>query len=315
MIPFHKPRITAERIAKAILDNMAEGVMSNGENCRRLEERVGRMSGADYAIACSSCTQGLIIALGAGGASGIGQTQSFTWKSTGLALQEVCHDGMLYQDIDYERWTALEYPALTSHGVALAVDTFGTQFVPESKVPLFFDRAHSMGQRFRRIGLASVLSMSPSKPATAGEGGIILTDQEKFAQAYCNARDTISRLSETNAIVGLEDLKNISELMESKKSTYDAYRKAFPQFHFQQGESNHQVIGMLVDTNEQREKIMATVKEVELKAYYEPLHLMTKGWKRPLPVTEDVARRIVCLPSWYGAPIDAVVEHIREAIE
>jgi dTDP-4-amino-4,6-dideoxygalactose transaminase len=163
--------------------------------------------------------------------------------------------------------------------------------------------------------MASVLSFSPSKLCPGGEGGMILTNKERYAEAYVNARNMISRMDTDSAINILEQIKVLPELLEWKRDTYNFYRRKFPDFRFQEGDGNHQVIGMLADTNDLRDEIiMRTADKMDLRAYYKPLHLRTTGtWN--LPITEDVANRILCLPSWYGVDRDRVVELIREAMD
>jgi len=70
---------------------------------------------------------------------------------------------------------------------------------------------------------------------------------------------------------------------------------------------------MLVDSHEQQQAIMAN-PDVEFKAYYEPMHLKYKG-NIKLPVTEDIARRIICLPSWYKVDRQKVIETVKKVIE
>ena len=58
------PSLTWDEMTEALLDNpIQDSMISNGEYCRRFEEEVAHISGADYATSCSSCTQGLILAI------------------------------------------------------------------------------------------------------------------------------------------------------------------------------------------------------------------------------------------------------------
>jgi len=325
MIPFSKPFIDPAWI------DLLTGVdglvpwgsdtknpkISNGERCRQLEEKVAKISGADYGISCSSCTQGMILGLGASGARGECYTQSFTWKSTGVAAQ-LQGSHVTLREIDGERWTAAHYKVSTDKGeraYAIAVDTFGMQYEPISYIPMFFDRAHSLGVRFRTLGVASFLSFSPSKIITGMEGGMILSNKKNFVEAMTNARDLISRMSEASAAMVLAGLKHLPELLEWKKETYNFYKQRFPECQFQSGQGNHQVIGMLFENEVLRDKVFDALKdEVEFKRYYEPLHLMNPN-SPPLPITESIHSRILCLPSWYKCQRDEIAEKIRAVME
>lgn len=301
MIPFSKP---GKRL-------------SNGESCRELEEKVAKISGADYAISCSSCTQGLALALGSAGARDDCWTASFTWPSTAIAAN-MTGAKVWMRDIEREKWVVPDYKVGGDErggGFCIAVDTFGVQYQPESYVPIFYDRAHSLGVRFKTLGIASVLSFSPSKIITAGEGGMILTNKEKFAKTFIAGRDIICRMPESCAVMALADLQHLNDILEWKKDTYYYYKASFPQFQFQEGEGNHQVIGMLMDSKEQRDKVVREWKDlIEFKTYYEPLHLRNPA-SPPLRVTEEIYDRILCLPSWYKVDRETIVQSIRKAVE
>lgn len=315
-IPFARPYFGMEgrkRLHQEIDDIMASGVVSNDERCRKLEERVAKLSAATYAISCSSCSQGLALMLASCGAKGFCKTQSFTWDSTIWAIQSQGFE-VDPHDIDLEYWSVKHYPFSQQRCFCLAVDTFGCQVPVTSDVPVFYDRAHSLGVRFRELGVASVLSFSASKIATTGEGGMILSHKKNFVDAMTKGRDLVSRMSEFTAAVGLMTLKDIENLLEWKRGAFENYKKAFPQFQFQAGEGNHQVIAMLMETNAQRDKVMEELKnEIEFKAYYYPMHIKYKYGKR-LPITEDVYGRILCLPSWYGCDAKRVIERIKETL-
>lgn len=327
-IPFARPYLgqQTERTLLSVdighlIENCVDPEMdvsvSNGENCRKLEETICRIHGADHAVVCSSCTQGMMFMLGACGAKGLCQTQSFTWPSTIVAANLQGHE-IRPGDIDYEKWAVPRYPMHTKASYALAVDTFGCDVCPVSDVPLFYDRAHSLGVRFKHLGVASAISFSPSKLVTAGEGGAVLTNNERFVKPLTEARNMISRMNEMQALTVLHGLRNLDLLLNWKKETYDIYKRSFPQFQFQEGTGNHQVIGMLLDSKEQRDRVLEALKdEMLFKAYYEPVHLKWGSTKArfDLPVTEDVARRILCLPSWYGLDRHHVVDRIKAVLE
>lgn len=326
MIPFAKPYESKETIelmadyTRKLLTNATDygERLSNGEQCRKLEDTVAQISGAKYAIACSSCTMGLAIGLGAARAFGKCWTQSFTWDSTAIAAS-MSGSEVKFLDIDPDRWCVKEYPFGADPklgGYVLAVDVFGQEFTPLTRAPTWFDRAHSMGVRFKRMGNASVVSLSPSKIITAGEGGIILTNMENFMSAYAKARDYVSRLEEFNATLALENMKYLSMLLDWKRNTYYYYKEHLPMLKFQEGTGNFAVIGALFDDHETRDKVVEKLKDqIEFKTYYVPLHYQHPGEKGKLPVTEDVYDRILCLPSWYGVDRSLIVDKIKEAMK
>lgn len=316
-VPYHGGCEGENRIADSIAFALHNGQESNGENCRAFEEQVAKISGADYAIATNNCTQAMMVMLAtcARDKVRLGRMPSFTWPSTLIAMNAQKYpEGVVLDDIEYGSWNISVFRPHSRPSIALAVDTFGNDSNPVSDVPIFFDRAHSLGVRFRQIGMASALSFSPSKLVTAGEGGMILTNSRAFVEGMVNARNMTCRMDEKAAIEGLEGLDHLQKLLEWKSETYDRYRKAFPDFQFQEGQNwNHQVIGMLLDSHQQQDKLLKGCPEIEFKAYYVPIH-RSFSYKKSLPVTEDVADRIVCLPSWYKVDREYVIRRIKETL-
>lgn len=322
-IPFARPYLGDEEHIKNTVERignmMRTGVVSNGDYCRDIEEKVAKMSGADYALTTSSCTQAMMIMIASSTSRGVlgALIPSFTWPSTLIAINaQKYQDGVRLMDVSPETWCVEHFPTVSHPCIALAVDTFGNDTNPTSDIPIFFDRAHSLGVKFRQIGMASALSFSPSKIITGGEGGIILSNKKKFVEAMEQARNLTCRMSEFQAIPIFTGLKLLPEMLDWKADTYITYRNAFKEFQFQKEvNTNHQVIGMLLDTHEQRERVLERCPEIEFKAYYEPLH--TKFGKNDpnLTITDDLFRRILCLPSWYGVDRQYVISRIKEVLE
>ena len=322
-IPFARPYFGPEGFVKdtseMILDLMNGGQISNGEICRKLEENVARISGADFGISCCNCTQAMMIMLATSTANKVATAAipSFTWKSTLIAINaQKFEEGARLTDIDRDSWCTKHYPMLSKPGIALAVDTFGNDSNPTSDIPLFFDRAHSLGVKFSQIGVASAISLSPSKIITGCEGGIVLTNKERYVRPIQEARDATARLSEVHALIANRGLSVLGTVMDWKTETYYKYKTAFPQFQFQEcRNTNHQVIGMLFDTKAQRDMVMNKCPDIEFKAYYMPMHVQFGITDPNLSVTDDIYRRILCLPSWYKVDREYVIRRIKEALE
>jgi dTDP-4-amino-4,6-dideoxygalactose transaminase len=242
---------------------------------------------------------------------------SFTWKSSLIAINaQKYEDGVRLMDVSPETWCVEHFPAASHPCIALAVDTFGNDTNPTSDLPIFFDRAHSLGVKFRQIGMASAISFSPSKIIPGPEGGIMLSNKKNFVEGMITARDAASRMSEEHAINILQGLKLLPEILDWKADTYITYRNAFKDFQFQKGvNTNHQVIGMLLDTHEQREHVLKMCPDIEFKAYYEPIHTQFGVHDPNLTNTDDIYRRILCLPSWYGVDRQYVISRIKEVLE
>ena len=63
-IPFHRPMPLGKLgIQDKITEVLNSGMLTNGENCRKLEDQIAKLYDADHAIATSCCTQGLFLCL------------------------------------------------------------------------------------------------------------------------------------------------------------------------------------------------------------------------------------------------------------
>ena len=139
-------------------------------------------------------------------------------------------------------------------GASLLVGThvFGAPCTPEAVeelgrahgVPVVFDAAHGFGatrdgRPLGTFGDAEVFSLSPTKPMTSGEGGLVAVRDDALAERvrlgvdYGNPGDydtrfagLNARMSELHAAVGLESLVELDDHLATRRRLADDYRKA-----------------------------------------------------------------------------------------
>jgi dTDP-4-amino-4,6-dideoxygalactose transaminase len=292
-IPFFQlPRLEydeiqyVESLLEVILDS---GKLSNGQFCRELEDMVKEIYGVKHAISCSSGTMGLWIALKAFKSKSVAMP-AFTWKS----LTEIVPDRVTWLDIDKETWLPIVNGERADTFIINL--TFGnveeySEVVPKESM-LLYDACHNLGSRLVDIGNAAVFSLSPTKPATSCEGGIIITDDDELAKKMIELRNTCGRMSEIHAVIGQVYLGKLGQTLTRRVEIWNYYRRRLP-FTPQKVKVNtsYSVYGMLVEPGE-REKLIERIKDkMETKIYYEPL-------KSGLPNTDWVFSRILCIPSF-----------------
>ncbi len=306
-IPFHRPmKLSVEEdelVKNKINSCLDSGMLTNNNNVRELEDRIKELHKTDYAIATSSCSQGLVIALQSliktdPRVSYRAHLQSFTWFSTLYAIQ-TNNRTPTYCDIDPDTWTMKqEY----KYKLAVPVHTFGNVSSIDSKYKVY-DAAHALGTNLNDIGNASVLSLAPTKLITSIEGGIILTNDKNLAKYATELRDKVSRMSEIHAILGNTYLNHLNEVLIWKKDVYDYYRKHLDGIFQKTADStNHNTIGMLTS--------LKIPDHIEIRKYYQPLH--SDNYIEELPNTEAIYKSIICLPSWYGVDYKKIVGDINE---
>jgi dTDP-4-amino-4,6-dideoxygalactose transaminase len=255
-LPLARPELAdPDRLTDELGKVIRGSVLTNGARVRELEDRAQEYLGVRHAIAVSSCTAGLMLALRAGGlVSGDVVLPSFTFAATAHA---VAWNGLrpVFADIDPLTLTLSPEVAHRSIGVRtsaiLATHTFGTPCdvealgtaAGEAGIRLFFDAAHAFGSRRQGkpvggFGDAEVFSLTPTKPLVAGEGGIITTNDTALAEALRLGRDYAKepdydfrfvglngRMSELHATVALASLEGLEERIETRNRLAEEYRK------------------------------------------------------------------------------------------
>ncbi len=207
-------------------------------------------------------------------------------------------------------------------------------------IPLLFDAAHAFGatrdgRPVGGFGVAEVFSLSPTKVLVAGEGGIVTTQDEALADAvrigrdYGNPGDYDSRfpglnarMSEFHAAMALESLADLDEHLSDRRRLADRYCAGLsevPGVGVQEvdhgDESTYKDFTIIID--EERYGLPCPALVAALRAdgidtrryFFPPVHrhqAYARDEPATLPVTSDVARRVVSLPFYRSLDNDAV---------
>ncbi len=303
-IPYHKiMRLSLEereQIQRDIEQVEEEGLVTNGYHCRELERWFTEYYHCKYAITTANCTLGLLIALQAMRQQfhldNVAHTPAFAWYSSQWALETA---GFMpyYEDIDADTWIMYD----KYQEFSLPVHTFGNTAQNHSKRVLY-DGAHAFGAKLPDLGDATVISMAPTKIITSIEGGVILTDNDLLAANMVALRDKTARLSEFHAIYGNACLKHLKEVMIWKLKCNTMYRAAkLGVMQVPACDYNMNTIGVLNSK-------LKIPPSIETKKYYVPL-------VHGLQNTDSVYQHIVCLPSYFNAPVEEIIKRIKEANE
>ena len=197
-LPFCRPSISEEDIA-AIGEVLRSGWITTGPRVGALEEAVARRTGAKHAIAATSGTALMHLALQA---LGVGPGDevvgpSMTWVSTPNMVELL---GATNVFVDADRDTLLASPeafeaAITPrtkvvipvHYAGAPVDLDPIRAICRAKgVTLLEDAAHAIGTHYkgREIGGQdhAIFSLHPIKNITSGEGGVLTTNDDALAK-------------------------------------------------------------------------------------------------------------------------------------
>lgn len=197
-IPFHRPFIGPEEEA-AVLDVLRSGWLTTGERTVAFEAGLREATGARHAVAVSSGTAAMHLALEAAGV-GPGDevvVPTYTFAACGEVVDYV---GARVRLVDVDRRTLNVTAETIAAGLgertrALIVVHLGglmadmapiVALARERGIFVLEDAAHALparqgGRNAGTVGTAGALSFYATKPVSTGEGGALLTDSEAVA--------------------------------------------------------------------------------------------------------------------------------------
>ena len=254
-IPFMKPTLPPWKLFREAIEGFYEtGYITNGPVVRQFESEVENVFQVGRAIAVSSCTSGLMLALSCLGVKGKVALPSFTFYATAHA---VVWNGLepVFIDVEPDTWNisidslrqAIEDDAdinavMPVHIFGNPCDVYGLEALAnEHGLDLIHDSAHAMGTKVGDkcigcFGDAEVFSLSPTKLVTAGEGGIITTGNEDLADKLLAGRDygnngdynpaiigLNARMSEFHAALAVESFRMLESNVERRNAIANKY--------------------------------------------------------------------------------------------
>lgn len=257
-IPLIKPYITQE-IKDKVWEVLDSGFLTEGIVTREFEESVRKYIGCNYAIAVTSCTTGLEMALRTLGVRPGDEVivPDYTYPAT-ADIVAIIGAKIVIVDIDKETmlldYDTLEAAITKKTKVIIPVSLFGN--------PLDYDRLHklkekygiyiledaacALGAEFKGLKVGNladitVFSFHPRKFITTGEGGIVTTQNSQWAEwmnsykhfgidAHGDRRTTNFarigtnfKLSNVLAAIGLIQMQNIEELLCRRLALAEQY--------------------------------------------------------------------------------------------
>ncbi len=259
-VPPARPVFSAadrDDVARMVSEALATGSMTLGPRTVELEQAFAKRHQAAHAVAVSSGTAALEVALRIMGVEGrdvIVPTNTFF--ATAAA---VLHAGgrVRFADVDPDTLSlSLEtvQAALTpTYTAAVVLVHIGGAVAPSSAeiaalcaergLDLLEDAAHAHGSELDgrpagSFGRAAAFSFYPTKVMASGEGGMILTDEQAFDDEARIYRDQGKagflggdhvrlgyawRMSELHAAVGIVQLRRLDEFVATRRRAADAY--------------------------------------------------------------------------------------------
>lgn len=267
MIPITKPTLPPfEHLRERYEDVFQTGMLTNHKYVQAFETKIVEKTGVKHAIAISSCTAGMMLAMKAYKLQGEAILPSFTFCATGHA---VLWNGLkpVFADIEAKHYCLNPEQvndAITPKTAAiLAVHMFGhpadvaalQEIAADHRLKLIFDSAHAFGskvgsQYVGNFGDAESFSCSPTKLMTTGEGGILTTSDAWLARHIrvgrgygdpgdynCIMPGLNARMSEFHAALGISSLDMLEQNVEARNRLVEVYKRelrSIPGISFQE---------------------------------------------------------------------------------
>jgi perosamine synthetase len=272
-IPLSRPDISDLEV-EMVTETLRSGRLSIGPMQERLEKLVAARAGCRYGVAVSSGTCGLHLvmkALNVGPGDEV-ITTPFSFIASSNCILFV---GATPVFVDICPKTLNMDPALVERAITprtkaiLAVETFGNpaymdayrSIAARHEIPLIEDCCEALATTYKghpcgSFGRAGVFGFYPNKQITTGEGGMVVTDDQKLAEmclSYRNqGRDTSPeqttpagapapnarnvgawlrhvrlgynyRMPEINAALGVAQMRRLDEIVQSRQRVADLY--------------------------------------------------------------------------------------------
>jgi len=345
LIRLAKPWI-GEDEQRAVAAVLESGQLVQGPLVERFEHAVAALVGRKHAVAVSSGTAALQLALKVlqVGHGDEVLCPALSWPSPAHAAR-MAGAKVQFVDVDEDEWnsTAEAFHAARTADtkVAIVIDQLGNPAraaeIREAlgALPIIEDAACALGSRFPNgpcgsFGAVSCVSFHPRKILTTGEGGMCLTDDEDIAEKLRVLRNHGQlrgqfvvaagnfRMTEMAAALGLAQLKRLHEIVVRRRELAALYREVLDgQVRLQQtpegAESNYQTLGAILPHGHDRNSVRDTLAErgVETGVLSFAIHKLGSfaGSQAALPVAEHVAARGIALPL-YPQMRNAEVEQV-----
>lgn len=322
-------------------------ITNRGVLVGRLEEKLKGYLGVANLIATTNGTLPLQIALKLFGKGGEVITTPFSYVATVSSIVwEGC--APVFVDIHPEYLTIDETQieaAITSKTTAiLATHVFGNPchvdaieaIAQKHKLKVIYDAAHAFGVTYRKksifnYGDVSTCSFHATKLFHTGEGGAVFcTDKELFHQLFYSHNfghngpldfyglGINAKMSELQAAMGLAVLPYLDAILAKRKTLYQAYIAGLQNGRVLQFQTirtgtqyNYAYFPLIFPTESILLKVVGALQKLQVfpRRYFCPsLNNLPYVVHRPMPVSESIARRILCLPLYYELTENQVAE-------
>jgi perosamine synthetase len=329
------PNLGEEEV-DAVREVFLSGTLTDGPVTASFEEDFARYQCVEHAVAMTSGTAALFAlyrAMGVGpGDEVIVPSLTFISSATTILLARA-HP--VFADVDPETFNLDPHDVsrrVTAKTKGIVAVHYGGQpadldelraVADDAGVWLIEDAAEAHGALYKGqpvggCGEAAIFSFTPTKNITTGEGGIVTTNNGDLATALRMERNHgqaqrylhVSlgfnwRMTEMQAAIGRVQLRKLESILATKETNAKWFRDRLGAttgliLPIAKPDRRHvyMLFSILVDRG--RDAVLAELADasIESRVYFPPAHQQPifEGYRHPLPVTEDLANRMLSIP-------------------
>lgn len=314
------------------------GIMThNGPLVQQFEKEAQAFLGCSNLVACTNGTIALQMAIRALGLKGEIITTPFTFIATISSIMWE-HCTPVFVDIDPETLNIdpekIE-EKITCHTVAIMpVHVFGNaceidkinEIAKAHNLKVIYDAAHAVGVKYKGkcildYGDISATSFHATKMLNTAEGGGVVTSNKELDEklrrirffGFENHADIVEdgfngKMTEVHAALGLANLKYLQNALDDRKKKYNIYKtelskKASLSFQKITYDCNYSYFPLIFDTEKSLLVAAASLNAEGIfprRYFYPSVNTFNKLVPYvKMPISEDIASRILCLPLYY----------------
>ncbi|MGM0438116.1 MAG: DegT/DnrJ/EryC1/StrS family aminotransferase [Bacillota bacterium] len=358
MIPIANP-IIEDKEKNKVLEVMDSGMLASGQYVKDFEDKFADFIGTKYGNATTSGTTGLHVALKAAGIKEGDKvlTTPFTFIASSNSIL-FCGAEPIFADVKEDtfnidpesmRKKLEENPDIKAviivhlYGLACDMDPI-MELVEEYDLKLIEDAAQSHGAKYKgknvgNFGDAAVYSFYPTKNMTTGEGGIVLTNDEKInkeSELLINhgaseryKHETLGynyRMTNIAAAIGLEQLKKLDKYNKKRRENAAYLTENLKDLDWLETpvvpENREHVFHQYTVKVNNRDEFLDHLEENEIgygihypiPAYNQPLYKKMGYGDYKYSVTEKLCKEVVSLPvhpALSDEDLDKIVEVVK----
>ena len=328
----------------------------NGPLVQRIENEFCKKLNLQNFVAVSNGTIAIQMAIKALELKGEIITTPFTWIATISAIKwENCTP--VFCDIDANTLnidTNKIESLITDKTVAIVpVHVFGTpcnveeieRIARKHNLKVIYDAAHAVGSKVNgksvlEYGNVSATSLHATKLINTGEGGACVSTNNKLHERLKRIRffghnDTKNivedgfngKMTEVHAALGIANLKYYDEVLKDREIKYKLYKETLSDVNslkFQEvkwGTTNYSYFPVIFESEKKLlnvEKALNNENIFPRRYFYPSVNTYSEIVEyMQMPVSEDIAKRILCLPLYYKLDvkhIDIICDIINKSL-